>query len=81
MTDVDMTLLHDSPTRASCPYKGDADFFSARIGDRVVEDIAWTYVLPRPESTPIAGLLCFYDEIVDIEIDGERQPRPRTHFR
>ena len=59
--------------RDSCPYKGDAAFFDARIGDSLVSDIAWTYTLPRPEATPIAGLVCFYDEKVDIDIDGERQ--------
>ncbi|MEM7271522.1 MAG: DUF427 domain-containing protein [Actinomycetota bacterium] len=80
MTDVNLELLTRSRRRASCPYKGDADFYSARVGDRTVDDIAWTYVLPRPEVTPIAGLICFYNEIVDIDIDGERQPRPTSHF-
>lgn len=80
MTDVDLTLLVASDRRSSCPYKGDATFFDAQIGDDVVPDIAWTYTLPRPESTPVAAHICFYDEKVDIDIDGERQRRPTTHF-
>ncbi len=80
MTDVNMQLLAQNERRAACPYKGESTFFSARVGDRMVDDIAWTYVLPRPESIPIAGMICFYNEIVDIDVDGERQPRPRTHF-
>ncbi len=80
MTDANLRVLVENRRRASCPYKGDSSFFDARIGDDLVSDVAWTYTLTRPESTPIAGLICFYDEKVDIDIDGERQPRPRTHF-
>ncbi len=80
MTDVNMQLLAENTRRSACPYKGEAAFFDARIGDDTVTDIAWTYTLPRPEATPIAGLVCFYDEKVDIDIDGERQPRPSSHF-
>jgi uncharacterized protein (DUF427 family) len=43
-------------------------------------DIAWMYRFPLPESQKIAGLACFYNERVDIYLDGERQERPRTHF-
>jgi uncharacterized protein (DUF427 family) len=80
MTDVNLELLVENDREGACPYKGEADFFSARVGGDLIEDIAWTYVLPRPEVTPIAGLICFYNERVDIDIDGERQTRPRTHF-
>lgn len=81
MTDVNLALLAENARRSSCPYKGDAAFFDARIGDRLESDIAWTYVLPRPEAAPVAGMVCFYDEKVDIDVDGVRQERPRTHFR
>lgn len=79
-TDVDLRLLVENEHRSSCPYKGDATTFDARIGDESIANIAWTYTLPRPESTPIAGLIAFYDEKVDIDVDGDRQSRPRTHF-
>jgi len=80
MTDVRMDLLHSSDRQSSCPYKGDAQYWSAQIGDRNVDDIAWSYTLPRHEALPIAGLVCFYDELVDTDIDGIRQKRPDTHF-
>lgn len=79
-TDVDLRLLEENTRRASCPYKGNSSFFDAQVGGNIVNDIAWTYTLPRPESTPIAGLICYYDEKVDIDIDGQRQQRPTTHF-
>ena len=80
MTDVNMGLLEPSTTRSSCPYKGDAADWSVSVIDRVERDIAWSYRTPRPEATPIAGLVCFYDEKLDVDIDGLRQPRPHTHF-
>lgn len=80
MTDVDMRLLAANKHKASCPYKGDATMFDVRVGDALISDLAWTYTLPRPESTPVAGLVSFYNEKVDIDIDGMRQPRPESHF-
>ena len=81
MTDVRLDLLIENERRASCPYKGDSTFFDARVGTEIIHDIAWTYVLPRAESMPIAGHICFYDEIVDTDIDGHRQHRPQSHFK
>ncbi len=80
MTDVKLDLLEPSTTRSSCPYKGDASYWSASINDRLERDIAWSYRTPMPEATPIAGLVCFYDERVDVAVDGVRQPRPQSHF-
>ena len=80
-TDVRLDLLTQTETNASCPYKGDATFFSVELDGRTHRDIAWTYTLPRPEVTPIAGLVCFYNEAVDTTVDGELQARPKSHFR
>ena len=44
------------------------------------EDIVWIYRTPLPESQKIAGLACFYDEKVDVYLDGELQERPQTPF-
>ncbi len=80
MTDVNLDLLQPSTTRTSCPYKGDASYWSVSIDGHVERDIAWSYKTPMPEATPIAGLVCFYDEKLDVDVDGVRQPRPDTHF-
>ena len=68
LTDVRMDLLRSSDTQTHCPYKGTA------------ADIVWIYRTPLPESQKVAGLACFYNETVDIYLDGELQERPRTHF-
>lgn len=80
MTDIDLTVLTENRHTASCPYKGDSVFFDAHIGGDIVDDVAWSYTLPRPESAAVAGLVCFYDEKVDVDIDGVRQQRPVSHF-
>jgi uncharacterized protein (DUF427 family) len=56
------------------PYKGTASYWSARVGDRMVEDVAWAYLVPLPDCPRIAGYLCFYPEKVD-RIDVEGEPR------
>ena len=43
-------------------------------------DLAWSYDFPTRELLPIAGLVAFYDEQVDVYLDGELQARPETHF-
>ena len=75
--DVRIELM-PSETRSVCPYKGVATWWSARIGDRVLEDIAWSYPFPVPENPRIAGLLCFRNERVDLTVDGRRLERPVT---
>lgn len=78
--DVRLDLLARSDTRTSCPYKGTANYFSVRTDKRLVEDIAWCYETPIPEMPKIAGRLCFYNEKVDVKIDGELQQRPHTKW-
>ncbi len=46
------------------------------IGDQVYDDIVWSYETPIPASAGIAGLLCFYNERVDLAIDGHDLGRP-----
>ena len=47
---------------------------------RIHSDLVWSYPTPRHESANIAGLVAFYDEQVDLTVDGQLQTRPTTHF-
>ena len=76
--DVDSDLLLGSEHRTGCAYKGFASYWSVRAGGVEEDDLVWTYLEPRPEAEPIAGMLAFFNERVDLEIDGELQERPRT---
>jgi uncharacterized protein (DUF427 family) len=78
--DVRLDLLTPTDTTSGCAYKGFARYWSVEAGGETFEDLAWSYRTPLPESVKIAGLVAFYNEKVDLVIDGERQQRPRTHF-
>ncbi len=80
MSQVRMDLLRPSNTVTHCPYKGDATYWSLEVGGRIHEDLVWTYRTPLPECIKIAGLVCFYNEKVDLRLDGTVVDRPRTHF-
>jgi uncharacterized protein (DUF427 family) len=80
-TEVDFSSLVPSDTRTACPYKGTTSgYWSVRAGETVHPDLAWAYDFPTRQLLPIAGLIAFYNEKVDITIDGQRQDRPTTHF-
>jgi uncharacterized protein (DUF427 family) len=80
LPDVRTDLLEPSEKQTQCPYKGTATYWSLRIDGRTYEDLVWTYRTPLPESQKIAGLAAFYNEKVELYIDGELQTRPRTKF-
>ena len=70
--------LIPSDTRTYCAYKGQAAYWSARAGGRVVPDIAWTYQQPRHDAAQVRGLIAFFNERLDVIVDGERPERPIT---
>jgi uncharacterized protein (DUF427 family) len=76
--DVRLDLLEPSDTVTQCPYKGRASYWSVRVGDNLRKDLVWGYPFPIPECPKIENLLCFYNEHVDIYVDDELQPRPKT---
>ncbi len=78
--DVRRDLLEASPSTSFCAYKGQASYWSARVGDRLHEDMAWAYRDPLPDNGQIRDLICFFDEKVDIYVDGEPAGRPRTQW-
>jgi uncharacterized protein (DUF427 family) len=78
---VRLDLLVPTETVSHCPYKGRAEWWSVRTPDGTVhEDLAWSYRTPLPESQKIAGLIAFFDEKVDVHVDGVLQERPSTKF-
>jgi uncharacterized protein (DUF427 family) len=80
LPDVRMDLLVPSDTQTHCPYKGTAGYWSVEVNGKRYDDFVWIYRSPLPESQKIAGLACFYNEKVDLYVDGVAQDRPRTPF-
>jgi uncharacterized protein (DUF427 family) len=70
--------LHPSTTTSTCAYKGQATYSSAVVGGAELRDIAWSYEAPLPEAAAVTGLVAFFDERIDVVLDGERRRRPVT---
>ncbi len=80
-TDVAFEHLEASSTQTLCPYKGvTSGYWSVRLDDTVHPDLAWTYHYPLPAVAPIAGMVAFYNEKLDIIVDGVALARPQTQF-
>jgi uncharacterized protein (DUF427 family) len=80
-TDVAFEHLQASQTQSVCPYKGiTSGYWSVRVGDTVHPDLAWTYDYPLDQVAPVARLIAFYNEKLDIFVDGVELSRPQTHF-
>ncbi|SOD74553.1 uncharacterized protein SAMN05892883_3739 [Jatrophihabitans sp. GAS493] len=80
-TAVRFDHLEATSTVSECPYKGTTSgYWSARIGDVVHDDLAWTYAFPTRQLLPISGMIAFYNEKVDTFLDGVLLERPETHF-
>lgn len=69
-------LVELTPTerRTACAYKGQASYFST-LG---YTDLAWTYPEPLDGATPLAGLIAFLDDKLDVFIDGHHREQPAT---
>ncbi|WP_310773317.1 DUF427 domain-containing protein [Mycobacterium sp. Z3061] len=79
--DVAFEHLESTSTQSLCPYKGvTSGYWSVRVGEALHPDLAWTYHYPLPAVAPIAGLVAFYNEKLDIIVDGAALSRPRTQF-
>ncbi len=63
--DVRMDLMEASEHSTHSPLKGDAAYWTIRVGDRIAENAAWSYLNPLPEGPPIKGYMAFYWDHMD----------------
>jgi len=79
---IDWTHMQPTDTVTSCPYKGKTSgYWSVTIDTNTYPDVAWAYDFPTRQVTPIAGLVAFYNERVDIYLDGQLLSRPAAITR
>jgi uncharacterized protein (DUF427 family) len=67
--------LHPGSKRTYCPYKGHASTWSVDVAGRRQQALAWSYEQPLPDAVAITGLVAFWDERVDVYLDGRRRER------
>ncbi|MEU0071909.1 DUF427 domain-containing protein [Streptomyces sp. NPDC006332] len=78
--DVRLDLFEPTDHSTGCPYKGVACYWTWTGPGDVPRNIVWSYPDPLPPVAAVRGLLAFYNEAVDITVDGERRSRPVTPF-
>jgi len=69
--DVRTDLLQRTDLSTTCPFKGDASYWSAVVGGQVHDNVVWSYETPIPGAEGIAGLMCFYPEQVELTVSGD----------
>jgi uncharacterized protein (DUF427 family) len=69
--DVQMTRLRPTTFHTTCPFKGEASYWSIDIDGQTHDGIAWSYETPIPAATGIQGLLSFYPDRAQITVNGE----------
>jgi uncharacterized protein (DUF427 family) len=69
--DVRMELLRTTSFHTTCPFKGDASYFSVDLDGQTHEGIVWSYEIPKPNASKISGMLSFYPDRAEVTVDGE----------
>lgn len=72
-SDVRMALLEPTDHVTRCPYKGTAAYYTVRAGSEPRANLAWWYRIPHAGLSALAGHVAFYDEKVEVFVDGERR--------
>jgi uncharacterized protein (DUF427 family) len=73
LADVRMDLLEESEHRTHSPLKGEASYWTLRVGDRIAEHAAWSYRYPLPEGPQLQGYLAFYWDQMDAWYEEEQR--------
>ena len=68
--DVRMDLFRATSFTTQCPFKGDASYWTLELNGAVHDGIVWSYEQPIPQAEGITGLLCFYNDRVDLTVDS-----------
>jgi uncharacterized protein (DUF427 family) len=69
--DVRMDLLRATSFHTTCPFKGEASYWSTEIDGQTHDGIVWSYETPLPAADEISGMLSFYPDRAEITVDGE----------
>lgn len=71
LPDVRTEYLRPTETRTTCPFKGEASYWSAQVGGETYDNLVWSYESPIPQAEGITGLMCFYPDQVELTVDGQ----------
>jgi len=80
LDDVRFELLEPSAKKTRCAYKGSASYWHVRARGTFEDDLAWTYRDPQHDAEPVRDRVSFFNERVELELDGAVQERPQTQW-
>ena len=75
--DIDSELLESSTKKTFCEYKGQASYFSIRVGGKRSTNAAWTYPNPSPGYEDLADTVAFYPGRADACYVGDEKVQPQ----
>ncbi len=76
--DVETSFLTQTARRSTCPYKGEASYYSLMMDGDLIENAAWSYEAPHSATSEISEMLAFYPDKVEVyELDETERPDPR----
>jgi len=80
--DVRFDLLEPTDHSTHCPFKGDARYWTIRVGGRVSENAVWGYDEPVEGALDLTGYVALYFDRVDAwyEEDERLMGHPRDPF-
>ena len=73
MEDVRMDLMEATEHHTSSPLKGEASYWTIRVGDRIAENAVWSYLEPLPAGPPLQGYVAFYWQHMDAWYEEDEQ--------
>jgi uncharacterized protein (DUF427 family) len=68
--DVRMDLLRPTSFHTTCPFKGEASYWSADVGGQTHDGIVWAYESPIPAVAELAGHVSFYPNRAEVTVNG-----------
>jgi uncharacterized protein (DUF427 family) len=69
--DVRMDLLRSTTFHTTCPFKGEASYWSVDINEATYDGIVWSYETPTAQAAQVKSMLSFYPDRTEVTIDGQ----------
>lgn len=70
--DVRMELFRPIGLRTTCPFKGEASYWTLEVGGQALDGVVWGYEAPIPGAAAIAGHLSFFPDRIEVRVGGQR---------
>ena len=69
--DVRTDLLRPTTFHTTCPFKGEASYWSVDVDGATHEGVVWSYESPKDQAAQVQSMLSFYPDRADVTVDGQ----------